>query len=210
MSPIQILQEKIGVSPDNNFGPKSFEAFCKLYKMQPIHAAHFLGQCDHETGGFKSFSEDLSRYTADRLKVVFPKYYKDPLLAIKHQKNAETIANHVYGNRMGNRNPGDGFLFLGRGPLMLTGRENYTLFSISKKDPTILSNPSQVSGKYAFDSALFFFISNKIFQLIDSDVDKSILAVSKAVNIGSPFSKLIPHGLQDRISKTKKYISYIK
>ena len=40
-------------------------------------------------------------------------------------KNQELLAETVYGGRMGNNNPGDGFRFRGGGFLQLTGKEAY-------------------------------------------------------------------------------------
>lgn len=209
MNPIQLLQQKIGAKPDGDFGPKSFELFCKFYKMKPVHAAHFLGQCEHETGGFRIWEENLNYSTQGLLKT-FPKYFKTQAEADQFQRKSQDIANRVYGGRMGNKEPNDGWLYRGRGAVQLTGRDNYTAFAAWQKDPLIIESPGLVANKYAFDSALYFFNRNKIFQLVDDVSDKSILVVSKAVNIGNANSKLIPHGMPDRTSKTKKYAEFIK
>jgi putative chitinase len=209
MSPIEILQRKIGVNPDGDFGPKSFEAFCDFYKLTQPQAAHFLGQCEHETGGFKVWEENLN-YSKEALLRVFPKYFKTIEEATAFHRKPQLIANRVYGGRMGNTDPNHGWLYRGRGAVQLTGRSNYKLFSEFQKDPSILESPGQVSDKYAFDSAIYFFDSKKLFRLIEDVSDKSILVVSKAINVGNPFSSVTPHGMEDRIAKTKKYLTYFK
>jgi putative chitinase len=209
MTPVQMLQQKIGVKPDGDFGPKSFEAFYEFYKLTPVQAAHFLGQCEHETGGFRLWEENLN-YSASSLLSVFGKYFKTAADAAQNQRKPQLIANRVYGGRMGNTEPNDGWLYRGRGAVQLTGRDNYKAFSTFQKDPSILESPGQVADKYAFDSAIYFFTRNKVFQLAKDLTDNSILAVSRAVNVGSPSSKVIPHGMADRIEKTKKYGGFIK
>ena len=44
----------------------------------PLRLAHFLAQCSHESGGFKSISENLN-YSVDGLKRVFGKYFPGDL-----------------------------------------------------------------------------------------------------------------------------------
>ncbi len=209
MTPVQLLQSKIGVNPDGDFGQKSFEAFCKFYKFTPVQAAHLLGQCEHETGGFRIWEENLN-YSASGLLTVFGKYFKTQDEANQFQRKPQLIANRVYGGRMGNTETNDGWLYRGRGAVQLTGKDNYKAFSIFQKDPSIIESPGQVADKYAFDSAIFFFTRNKVFQVAKDLTDNSILAVSRAVNVGNPNSTANPHGMADRIEKTKKYGGFIK
>jgi putative chitinase len=57
---LQKLQEKIGVTPDGSFGPKTLKAIMVYFKLTPERAAHFCGQLSHETGGFQLFIENLN------------------------------------------------------------------------------------------------------------------------------------------------------
>jgi putative chitinase len=95
----------------------------------PQRIAMFLAQIGHESGGLKFVEENLN-YRADRLPVVFPKYFRDvdPNL---YGRNPEKIANRVYGNRMGNgpESSGDGWRYRGRGLIQLTGHDNYARFA---------------------------------------------------------------------------------
>lgn len=200
MNPVQLLQSRIGVNPDGDFGQKSFNAFHKHFKITPIQAAHILGQCEHETGGFRIWEENLN-YSAGRLTKVWPTRFSEESAARMDRKPID-IANHVYGGRMGNDQPNDGWNFRGRGAVQLTGRFNYKRFADYMNDPTILTNPDQVATKYAFDSALFFFISNKITDLMKDGSDATISNVTRRVNGGT-------HGLPDRIVKTKKYLAWV-
>jgi len=172
------------------------------WDLTPIQLAHLLGQCEHETGGFNIWEENLN-YSSLGLLNVFPKYYPDKLLAIKHERKPSLIANHVYGGRMGNNQPNDGWHFKGRGAIQLTGRTNYRLFSEYLKDGgEIMVSPQMVAHAYAFDSALWYFKERNLFNKCIDLSEQTITAVSKVVNGGI-------NGLQDRITKTKQYEKFI-
>lgn len=197
------LQEKIGVKADGAFGPNTLKKAMEFYKMTPERAAHFFGQTSHETGGFAKFSENLN-YSAQGLQGIFGKYFPGTLEE-SYARQPEKIANRVYASRMGNgdEKSGDGWKFRGRGALQLTGKDNYKLFSESLKRPDILTNPDVVAGELAFESAIFFFNRNKLWDICDKGVnDASILALTKKINGGT-------HGLDDRTEKTKKYYGWL-
>jgi len=196
------LQAKIGISADGAFGPKTFKVAMQYFKMNPFRAAHFFGQTSHETGDFLTFVENLN-YSVGGLKNTFKKYFPGDL-AEQYARQPEKIANRVYANRMGNggETSGDGWKYRGRGALQLTGRENYSAFSRYLSKPEILTNPDLVATEYAFESALFFFDKNKLWDICDKGVDKnSILLLTKRINGGT-------NGLADRESKTLKYYRY--
>ena len=84
----------------------------------------FLGQILHESAGLTQLTECLD-YSAERLIQVWPSRFKSLGDARPYAYNPEALANHVYGGRMGNNKHGDGWKFRGRGPIQLTGRDNY-------------------------------------------------------------------------------------
>ena len=91
--------------------------------------AHLLGQCAHESTGFTRKVENLKYTSAERIRLVFGKR-RFPSLADAHDyvRQPRLLANKVYGGRMGNTGPDDGWRFKGRGWLQLTGRDNYRRF----------------------------------------------------------------------------------
>lgn len=202
---IAALQKKIGATPDGDFGPKSLKAAMVYFKMSKERAAHFFGQCAHETGGFNLFVENLN-YSAVSLEKIFGKYFPGAL-AESYQRQPERIANRVYASRMGNSDEksGDGWKYRGRGAVQLTGKDNYKAFSEYMKKPEILTNPDLVSTEYSFESAIFFFDRNKLWSLCSVVNTESITKLSKAINLGSATSKATPHGLDDRILKTNQF-----
>ena len=198
------LQEKIGATPDGSFGPQTLKKAMAYFKMTPERAAHFFGQCSHETGGFSIFSENLN-YSAKGLQNTFGKYFPDNL-EDSYARQPIKIASRVYANRMGNGNEvsQEGWKFRGRGALQTTGKDNYKLFSTHISNPEILTNPDLVATDYSFEAALFFFDKNKLWSICDKGVnDESIKSLTKRINGGF-------NGLDDRISLTKRYYNWIK
>jgi len=202
---LKSLQTKIGVGADGAFGPGTLKAAMAYYKMTPERAAHFFAQTAHESGNFKAFAENLN-YGASGLTTTFKKYFPTAEKALLYERKPEKIANLVYASRMGNGDEasGDGFKFRGRGALQLTGKDNYKVFSEYLKKPEIMTNPDLVATEYAFESAIFFFDRNKLWDICDKGVNKdTILALTKRINGGT-------HGLADREEKTLKYYGYLK
>jgi putative chitinase len=201
---LKSLQTKIGVTADGVFGPGTIKKAMEFYKLTPVRAAHFFAQTSHETGGFKAFSENLN-YSAQGLQGIFGKYFPGNLEE-SYARNPEKIANRVYASRMGNgdEKSGDGFKFRGRGALQLTGKDNYAAFAKYLNKPEIMTNPDLVATTYSFESAMFFFDKNKLWEICDKGInDAAILALTKRINGGT-------HGLEDRNQKTKKYYEFVK
>ena len=163
-----------------------------------LRLSHFLAQCAHESGGFRTVFENLN-YSAQGLKNIFPKYFPGSLNE-SYARNPERIASRVYGGRMGNgdETTGDGFKFRGRGYIQLTGKSNYQRFSEFIGDD-VVSNPDLVATKYPLSSAAFFFDSNKLWQICDKgSTDDIVTLVTKRVNGGTI-------GLKDRIKHFREY-----
>jgi putative chitinase len=200
------LQKKIGVTADGAFGPGTLKAAAAHFKLSPRRAAHFFGQTAHESGNFKTFSENLNYGTAG-LRKIFGKYFPTEYVAAAYARKPERIANRVYANRMGNGNEasGSGWRWRGRGPLQLTGHDNYEAFSAYIGRPDVMSNPDLVATELGFESALWFFDKNKLWSICDKGInDAAIHELSSRIN-GSKN----PHGLDDRKAKTKKFYSWM-
>jgi putative chitinase len=85
---------------------------------------YFLAQLGHESNGLTHREENLN-YSAARLMEIWPNRFPTLDVAKQYERNPEKLANFVYGGRMGNVNPGDGYRYRGRGYIQLTGRETY-------------------------------------------------------------------------------------
>ena len=203
LGPMAALQAKCGVAADGKWGPGTFKAAKDYFKLSTAQAAHFFGQCAHESGGFKVFSENLN-YSDKGLNGIFKKYFPTIASTAGYARKPEKIANKVYANRMGNgpESSGDGWKFRGRGPIQLTGKSNYTQFAQDIGRPDVLTNPDIVATELAFESALWFFRKNNLFAIADKGVSDAVIGqITRRVNGGT-------HGLDDRIKKTKQYAAW--
>ena len=172
------------------------EVASKFGINNPVKLAHFLAQCGHESGGFKLVSENLN-YSADGLRKIFPKYFKD-VSPDSYARNPQKIASRVYGGRMGNgpEASGEGFKYRGRGYIQLTGKNNYKAFSDSI-GVDVVAEPDLVATKYPLLSAAWFFSKNCLGRCVDAS-DTTVVNVTKCVNGGTI-------GLPDRLKHFKEY-----
>lgn len=92
----------------------------------PRRVAHFLAQVLHESQALTLDYENLD-YSTGRLAAVWPARFrpKGPLDPYAYAHNPRKLANLVYGKRMGNTGPDDGYRYRGRGMLQLTGKDSY-------------------------------------------------------------------------------------
>lgn len=183
--------------PDVIFGQLD-EVIAKYQINTPKRMAHFLAQCGHESGGFRTFVENLN-YSADGLLKTFPKYFTKEL-ATAYARKPELIANRVYASRMGNgdEKSGDGWKYRGRGAIQLTGKNNYTAFDKDVSD-NILANPDLVASRYALESAGWFWNTNGLNRIADNG---DVTAVTRRVNGGT-------HGLADRQKRFDQLIKLL-
>lgn len=86
--------------------------------------ADWLPEILHESTLLTRMEENLS-YSAQRLTQVWPGRFPTLASAVPFSYNPKALAEKVYGGRMGNVNPGDGWTYRGRSPIQITGRENY-------------------------------------------------------------------------------------
>lgn len=160
-----------------------------------LRISHFMAQTEHESG-LKPISENLN-YSAERLLVIFPKYFISKEDANRYARQPEKIANRVYANRMdnGNEASGDGYKYRGRGFIQITGRSNYTELS---KDTGIdfVTNPDLLLEEVnSMVSALWFWNKNGLNALADKN---DIKAITKRINGGL-------NGIEHRTQLFNKY-----
>jgi putative chitinase len=198
-----ILQTKIGSTPDGEFGPNTARAIAKYFNLSPARGAHLMGQASHESGGFKRTRESLYYSSPERIQAVWPSRFPTVEDAEPYARNPSGLAGKVYAGRMGNENEAQASLYIGRGFLQLTGRDNYRLFASDMGVPKVMTDPDLVADTYAFETALWFFEKNALFKIADEGVtDDAIKRITRRVNGGY-------HGLEDRSNQSKKIHTWL-
>ena len=174
------LQEKCGVAADGSFGPNTARAIAKHYQLSPERGAHLMGQASHESGGFKLTRENLN-YSAETMCKVWPSRFKSVAEAAPYARNPKALADKVYSGRMGN-GEGEGHIWIGRGFLQLTGKDNYRSFASDMRVPDVMENPSLVETDYAMETALWFFEKRGPCAIADKGVkEDTIKQITKRV-----------------------------
>jgi putative chitinase len=182
----------------------------------PERLSHFLGQCSHESGGFKVVEENLYYTDAERMaKLIFKRDFdlnhdktinpQEIEFAKKYVKNPKALANFVYANQNGNGNEasGDGYKHRGMGYIQLTGKTNQEAFDMIVDD-NIMADTSLIAKKYPLLSAGFFWGARKLNVLADRGVNTpTITIISERVNGGHI-------GLDDRIKLTNYFYGILK
>ena len=174
------------------------ETFEKYEINTPKRQACFIGQCMHESGGFKFLRENLN-YSAKGLVATWPSRFPNEEYAEEYARKPERIANKVYSGRMGNTEDGDGAKYIGRGLIQLTGKDNYKAVTEALgidlvANPQLLEEP-----RYAALSAGWFWNKKGLNALADaSDIE----TMTKRINGGSI-------GIADRKAKIEMVSKYL-
>lgn len=164
-----------------------------------IQQAAFLAQISHESGRLARWEENLN-YSAQRLMQIWPRRFPSLTIAQQYAGKPEALANFVYGGRMGNTQPGDGWRYRGRGLKQLTGKDNYTAYMLAA-DVNALSNPDLLlEPKFAADSAGWFWAANGLNALADA---RAWPTMTRRINGG-----LI--GLADRVQAIQRAIKALE
>jgi len=166
-----------------------------------LRVVHFFAQVLHETGALTLQFENLN-YSAARLREIWPNRFRPrgPLKAAHYAHRPQRLANVVYGGRLGNVAPGDGYLFRGRGLLQLTGKDGYAhattlLRQVWHAVPDLTRDPDAVvAAAWCLQVAAAEWQSRGCNEAADQD---DVALVTKLINGGSI-------GLAERIVWTDK------
>lgn len=180
-----------------------------LYGIKNV--PEFLGQMVVESRNFTAVVENMN-YSAKRLAEVWPSRYainpkakaQDRMPNQKANRlggRPEDIANDVYGGRMGNTGPNDGWLFRGQGYKQLTGKDNVRRYSLDTYgDDRVVKDPSMLQKlPDSVNSGAWYWKVNGIDRYGDN-----VLAVSRAVNLGRVNTKVMPNGYDERVRATER------
>lgn len=169
---------------------RSLDADLALYGINATarRLTHFLAQLLEETGGFTALYENLN-YSSEGLRRIFGRYFRagtkrDPEAFAHHPQK---IANLVYGQRLGNTGPDDGWIYRGRGLIQLTGKDNYSVMRARlapkfPNAPDFAANPDLVNDpEWIFRVPATFWNLAHCNDAADAD---DIEAVTRKVNGG--------------------------
>ena len=171
-------------------------AACAEFEINtPLRLAAFIAQTGHESAAYSRMRENLN-YSAARLMAVFPKHFPTLAKARVYERDPERIGNKVYSGRMGNgpEGSGDGWKYRGRGPLMLTGKDNYSACGRALgldlvNSPELLEEPA-----HGFRAAGWFWRERGLNRYADS---QEFEALTRKINGGT-------NGLNDRLKLYSK------
>ena len=152
----------------------------------------FLGQILHESQHLERLEESLYYKTPGRLMAIWPSRFKSLADEKPYRENPKGLAGKVYGGRMGNVNPGDGWKYRGRGLIQVTGRDNYAALELLLRldllsTPDLLLHPA-----VALRASIAWWEGN-----VPDAIMGNVARVSKAVNGGTV-------GLAERVALTDK------
>lgn len=176
--------KKAGVKNAELYASKLAEQLPKFGITTEEDTLRFLANCSFESNYFKDFKESLYYTTEKRLIEVYPSAFaprkiknKDgsikeilpPLYkASDYLRNSEKLANLVYDDRifpkksLGNIFNGDGFKYIGRSAIHVTGRANYQKLK-EKTGVDFIKNPELLeTPEYCLVGAMGWWQDNKL------------------------------------------------
>ncbi len=141
----------------------------------------FVGQVLHETRMLSSLEEGLN-YSADRIREIGnasppgSRWRSLVPIADSLARRPREFANAVYGGRLGNTEPDDGFIYAGKGIPQITGKDNYRLVEKLTGLP-LIANPGMLTDP---DTAMLCGVHWWEGRVPDSAID-SVERVTRAV-----------------------------
>jgi putative chitinase len=147
-----------------------------------LRVAHFMAQVLHESGGLLIARESMTYSSPERLMEVWPSRFKTPGGALPFVRNPEALAEAVYGGRMGNTEPGDGFRFRGHGMLQTTGRESYARYGKELGIDLVGDPDLAIDPRYALALAAAEWKASGCNPFADAD---SLVGVTRRINGGT-------------------------
>lgn len=177
-----------------------------------LRVAAFLATVGHESADLTTLTENLN-YSATALLQKWPKRVS-PELARKigrvdgvHKADQDAIAEAVYGLRadLGNLMPGDGRAYKGRGPIQLTGFDNYNALAVAYGLHVGEVADWLVTPRGGARSAAWYWNSRRLNPLADAQAfDTICMRVNGAKTIAGA------NGLEDRRARYARLKALLK
>jgi putative chitinase len=133
-----------------------------------LRLQHVMAQIAYESAGLTAVEENLN-YSAMRLVEVWPSRFQTMTQAMPYAHNPHKLANKVYGKRMGNSGPDDGWLYRGQGLIQTTGRDNYSALARFLRTSIEEVQRMLASPDHALECAVAQLARMGIFRFADRD-----------------------------------------
>ncbi|SDJ81023.1 peptidoglycan DD-metalloendopeptidase family protein [Chryseobacterium jejuense] len=171
--------------------------------------AHLITQMGSETE-FRTLLEEIHGYSVSTLKSLFKYFRRHPNEAELYKGNTYELAIRAYGlrnvdherdivscsvsrttncNDLGNETKQEGYTYMGRGLIQLTGKYNYTQINreFQKAFPgkgNLMTNPELLEQpKYAVMSGLSYWINNNLNKKADEGTSDDIVnSITRIIN----------------------------
>lgn len=198
---IKDFQKKHGLVADGIVGKKTALKIKEVLDIETNEQlVNFLGQMAHESSNFTRMRENMN-YSAQRMSEVWPNHFAvnpkaknkvpNDLAKSLHFK-PEAIANYVYadknrsaGYKLGNTQPGDGWLFRGNGPIQITGRSNHQKLDDYLGGVGTMEYPDIIWQAYYVESAKFYFDRMKLWNTAKTVSMDTTRKLTKSIQGGS-------------------------
>jgi putative chitinase len=130
--------------------------FAKYNLSNRNRVVGFLSTAIEESGGLTVLSENLN-YSASRARVVFPAIFPTVEAAAPYAFQPEKFANRVYGGRMGNAGPDDGWRYRGQGLIQITGHDNFVYLQRLTGLPVVETPAMATSPEHLLECSVALF-----------------------------------------------------
>jgi putative chitinase len=156
--------------------------------------ANFMAQMGHESGGFIRLEEGF-RYTRGIDQIPVRSAWREGVHALESarlealQGRPQDLGRLMYGNRMGNDDAGDGYLYRGRGYTQLTGESNYAIAGMAL-ELDLITHPALAADRGNAERIALWFWQHQVPEHDRDDVSRACRAINNGEN-----------GLADRLSR---------
>lgn len=180
---------------------KYWPEFQTQYGLTDADVPHSLAHIAAETGGFNRLEESLFYTTTARLRKVWPSRFKSDEAAAPYVRQPEKLANFVYGGRLGNTGPNDGWLYRGSGAKHTTGKTNYAAVERATGIPAVTHPQLLRAFPAALESAFVYWRDTRLSKIVAAGGDV-VAKLTKAIQGGTG-------GLADRRTYTRRALKAV-
>lgn len=153
--------------------PYAAECLPERFRRGVDELDDYIAEALHETAMLTATVEDLANYSPARIRELGALYghgsrwARAAASADALAGDAQALAEVLYGGRFGNKNPGDGYLYRGRGIPMITFYDNYArVGDLMGQDLTAVPD-LLAQRRYAVQASLYWWAD----KIPDSAID---------------------------------------